>query len=103
MADRRRVLRERNESGFFYFLQNLKGVLRIFSSPDIQLSNEQLVEARRQLIEANGTLFLLQRDIERGEPNPTGILGEIIKEPLTNLSIDVWNLILILKTATKTM
>ena len=62
-----------------------------------------LVEARRQLFEANGTLFLLQRDIEKGDPNPTRILGKIIKEPLTNLSIDVWNLILILKTATKTM
>ncbi|PFX32689.1 hypothetical protein AWC38_SpisGene2508 [Stylophora pistillata] len=100
MANRRRVLRERNESGFSSFLQNLKGILKIFLSSDIQITNEELVEVRQQLIEANGTLSLLQRDIERGDPNPTGLPGETLKEPLTNLSNDIGSIVLILRDAT---
>ena len=96
---RGRVIRERNERGFSLFLQNLKAVFRLFINPhNLQLTAESLTEARQHLLDANGTLSLLKLDMERGDPNPTGLPATAIQVPLQNLSDCVSQLISILPT-----
>ena len=71
---------------FFNFLQNLKTVLRLFLNPDLELVDEAINKAHCQLVDANGTLSLLKLDVEKGDPNPTGLPASAIQEPLQNLS-----------------
>ena len=97
MAARSVVIRERNEGGFRHFLQNLKAVFRLFLTPEnVHLTTDALVEARRVLLEARGTLSLLISDLQRGDPNPTGLPTSAIQAPLQNLSESVSEMINIL-------
>ena len=97
MATRSVVIRERNEGGFRHFLQNLKAVFRLFLTPEnVHLTTDALVEARRVLLEARGILSLLISDLQRGDPNPTGLPTSAIQAPLQNLSESVSEMINIL-------
>ena len=82
MAARSVVVQERNEQGFHNFLQNLKAVFQLFLTPE----NENLAtDARHHLLDARGTLSLLIVELEKGDPNPTGLLTSTLQGPLQNL------------------
>ena len=86
----RSVVRERNERGFRSFLQNLKAVFRLFLTPGNEnLTTDSLVEARHHLLDARGTLSLLLAELERGDPNPSGLPTSTIQAPLQNLNESV--------------
>lgn len=64
------------------------------STPDnVQLTTAALIEARDYLLAAKGTLSLLLLDLERGDPNPTGLPTNAIRAPIQNLSESVARLI----------
>ena len=86
MAARSVVVQERNEQGFCNFLQNLKAVFQLFLTPENEnLATDALVEARHHLLDARGTLSLLIVELEKGDPNPTGLLTSTLQGPLQNL------------------
>ena len=94
MAARSVVVRERNERGFRKFLQNLKAVFRLFLTPgNGNLTTDTIVEARHHLLDARGTLSLLLAELERGDPNPSGLPTSTIQAPLQNLNESVAQMI----------
>ena len=85
MAAKSVVVRERSERGFRNFLQNLKAVFRVFLAPENgNLATDALVEARHHLLDARGTLLIVE--LERSEPNPTGLPTSTLQAPLQNLN-----------------
>ena len=61
---RRNVRRERNERAFQLFMQNLKGVMSLFLSPqDIAWTEESKEKTSRRLEDAYATLTLMENDI----------------------------------------
>ena len=70
---------------FVIFLQNLKAVFRFFLTPENgNLATDALAEARHHLLDPRGTLSLLIVELERGDPNPTGLLTGTLQAPLQN-------------------
>ena len=96
-TNRTSVIRERNERGFRNFLQSLKAVFHLFLTPgNEQLPTDALRDARRYLLHAKGTLYLLLNDLSRGDPNPTGLPANAIQAPLRDLRVSVTQLLYIL-------
>ena len=92
---RRPIIRERNERGFTLFLQNLKGVINLFVSPDVAFSSTQnLIEIRQRLLDASGTLALLVHS----RPNAAGMNLLPIQRTLQDLNNQVRELIQYLST-----
>jgi hypothetical protein len=86
MSRRTRVVRERNERGFLHFLQTLTSVLRLFANQDgLSFTVEETVESRHRLVDAAGTLLMLENDFIRGDTNPTGLPTQAIQTPIQNL------------------
>ncbi|KAJ7388360.1 hypothetical protein OS493_038202 [Desmophyllum pertusum] len=65
----------------------------IYNCTNVQVCNNF---ARHHLLDAKGTISLLILDLERGDPNPTGLPTNAIQAPLQNLSESVAQLINIL-------
>ena len=66
----RRRNRERNERGRQLFLQNLKGVVRLFFAPqDITWTEELVEESTRRLEETYATLSLMEHQIAPADIN----------------------------------
>ena len=74
---RRFVIRERNQGGFYYFLLNLKSVVRLFLTPENLDFADDLYEVNFRLFDAVRTLSLLLDDLARGGPNPTGLPSDV--------------------------
>ena len=96
-TSRTSVIRVRNERGFRNFLHNLKAVFHLFLTPgNEQLKTDALRDARRYLLDAKGTSSLLLNDLNRGDPNPTGLPANAIQAPLRDLRESVSQLLYIL-------
>ena len=92
---RRPIIRERNERGFTLFLQNLKGVINLFVSPDLgSSSTPNLIEIRQRLLDASGTLALLVHS----RPNAAGMNLLPFQRTLQDLNNQVRELIKYLST-----
>ena len=86
MAARSIVVREGNEGGFYDFLQTLQGVFWFLLTPENgNLATDALVEAGHHLLDARDSLSLLIVELERGDPNPTGLSTSTLQAPLQNL------------------
>ena len=82
---RSRVIRERNERGFLCFLQTLKSVLRLLVNQDgLKLTTEEIIDTRSRLVDAAGTLLMLENDLTKGNTNFT-IPCTIAQHPKTCL------------------
>jgi len=93
----RRVIRERNERGFLYFLQTLKSVLGLFANQDgVVFTVEEIIESRRRLVDAAGTLMMIEHDLTHRDTNVTGITTEAVRLPIQNLRNSVMHLIKLL-------
>ena len=83
---RRRVIRERNERGFLCFLQTLKSVLRLLVNQDgLKLTTEEIVDTRSRLVDAAGTLLMLENDLTKGNTNFTELPAEAVRVPVQKL------------------
>ena len=59
---RRNVVRERNERGFYLFLQNLKGVLSLCESDEVFWTEDLIEETTKRLQDSYTTLTLIEHD-----------------------------------------
>ena len=62
-------------------------MFRLFLTPgNGNLTTDALVEGRHHLLDARGTLSLLIVDLERDDPNPTGLPASTLQAPLQKLN-----------------
>ena len=59
---RRNIVRERNERGFYLFLQNLKGVLSLCESDEVFWTEDLIEETTKRLQDSYTTLTLIEHD-----------------------------------------
>jgi len=92
-----RVIRERNEKGFLNFLQTLKSVLRLFIDQEgLVFSYDELEGLRNRLVDAAGTLTLIEHDISQRNVNVTGIPTVAVQLPIRSLTYSLVHLIKLL-------
>jgi len=92
-----RVIRERNEKGFLNFLQTLKSVLRLFIDQEgLVFSYDELEGSRNRLVDAAGTLTLIEHDISQRNVNVTGIPTVAVQLPIRSLTYSLVHLIKLL-------
>ena len=59
---RQNIVRERNERGFYLFLQNLKGVLSLCQSDEVFWTEDLIEETTKRLQDSYTTLTLIEHD-----------------------------------------
>ena len=88
-----RVIREGNERGFLNFLQTLKSVLRLFIDQEgLVFSYDELEGLRNRLVDAAGTLTLIEHDISQRNVNFSGIPTVAVQLPIRSLTCSLVHL-----------
>jgi hypothetical protein len=86
---RRIILRERNEHGFKECYINILTRVEGYQI----LETDSLIETRRRLLDATGTLSLLLNDLLRGGVNSTGLSSNHMSVPIQDLKLSLIQLI----------